>query len=142
MPIIPIIDAIKLVADAYGSDGPIRIIADITYDVDSVTYNLHRTENFRSVVNVSRSLIEKILRGLLTPRELEVAIELFEGRTIRCIAACMHIAEGTVKRMIHSIYQKMNVCSQVELIREIYVRIAQHAALEEVQNGDTSVILH
>jgi len=134
-PITSTIRAVKEVADARGGgSGPVRIIADILYEGDIVSYTLHCTNDFGSVVNVQRSLIAKLLGSILTPREIEVTVELFEGCTIRCIAATLHIAEGTVKRTIHNIYSKMNVCSQVELIREIYVRIAQHAALEELNN--------
>jgi len=136
-PISPCSRSVRHIAERYGNrDGPVRIRVDALVEGDTMIYTLHCTEDFRSVVNVERSLIKKIFNSQLTPRELEIAIELFEGCTIRCIAASLHIAEGTVKRIIHNIYQKMNVVSQMELIREIYVRIAQHAALKELQAKD------
>lgn len=66
----------------------------------------------------------QIFGGLLSPREQEIAIEIFEGRTIRHVATELCIAEGTVKRTTHNIYCKMGVASQVELVHEIYARIA------------------
>ena len=80
-----------------------------------------------SAVTVNRSHVAQLLGGSLSPRELEVAMELFEGRTIRYIAQRLQIAEGTVKRTMHNIYCKLGIASQVELVREIYARAARES---------------
>jgi DNA-binding CsgD family transcriptional regulator len=111
---------------------PCRLVVDVQFGTDRLLqFMVHRTENFRSVVEVSREQLRDLLRRDLSPRETEAAILLFEGSTIRYTAAQMQIAEGTVKRMIYNIYKKMRLASQVELIREIYARLAQRASLRE-----------
>ena len=90
-----------------------------------VLLRLHRAEGYARLADVPRERLHALLRPLLTPRETEIAALLFESRTIRCIAGTLHIAEGTVKRIIHNLYQKMNVSSQVELVRDIYARLAR-----------------
>ena len=132
IPVTPFIYSLKRLAQA-SEHKECRFVIDAKCSGQTATFNLHRTEDFNSVVNVARPLVAQLLRGTLTRREVEVAVEFFEGRTIRYIAGLMHITEGTVKRNIHNIYQKMHVASQVELIREIYVLLAQHAAQIELQ---------
>jgi len=106
---------------------PYRFLMDIQYGGENIFVSLHLADDYASVVNVPHERLKKTMGGLLTPREIQVATLLFEGDTIRYIAATLHIAEGTVKRIIYNIYQKMNVSSQVELVREIYARLAQQA---------------
>jgi len=104
---------------------PYRFLVDMRYDRESLLIKAHYSEDYTSVVDVPRERLQALLKPLLTPRETEIATLLFEGRTIRYIASTLHIAEGTVKRIIYNIYQKLNVGSQVELVREIYARLAQ-----------------
>jgi DNA-binding CsgD family transcriptional regulator len=124
-PITPLAHAFRKLAQGKEAKQPVHYVVDAVFDTHSLLLCLHRTDDFQSVVNVPRERLRALLAYLLTPRETQVATLLFEGRTIRYIAGTLHIAEGTVKRIIHNIYQKMNVCSQVELIREIYTRLAQ-----------------
>ena len=132
VPITPVLLLAESLSRRTGQGNPpYRFLIDLEYDRESCTISVHSTEDFHSVVQVPQELLRELLRKLLTPRETEAAILLFEGRTIRYIAVQMRIAEGTVKRMIHNIYKKMNLASQVELIRDIYARLAQHVALQE-----------
>ena len=126
-PITPIVRALHLMAglNPPPNDPPYHFLADMLYDRESLTIRVHRTEDYASVVDVPQERLLKVLQPLLTPRETEIAVLLFEGRTIRCIAATLHIAEGTVKRIIYNLYQKLGVASQVELVRQIYTRLAQ-----------------
>lgn len=107
---------------------PSRVIIDAEYDGKILLLRLHCTDNFHSVVNVDGELMTEILGGEFTPREMQVAILLFDGRTIRYIASRLQIAEGTVKRILHNVYQKLNVACQGEFVHEVYVRLAQYAA--------------
>ena len=108
------------------SEMPYRFLFDVQYSHSSLVVNIHRAEDYLSVVDVPRHRLEKVIGRLLTPREFEVAALLFGGRTIRYIASSLYIAEGTVKRIIYNIYQKLGVASQVELIQELYTRLAQY----------------
>jgi len=133
MPVTPFAHALRKLAIRSGLESKkCRFIlnAEMDWEESTVLFTLHPTDDFRSVVDVNRSLIARLLGTFLSPRELEVAVELFEGRTIRYIAVHLHIAEGTVKRVMHNVYRKLNVASQVELIREIYARLAQNAGQE------------
>jgi len=124
--ISPFVHAMEALSKLYPEDGPpFHFLIDVRYDHGSVQAKIHCTGDFHSVVNVRSERLEKVLRPLLTPREAQIAALLFESRTIRYTAAALHIAEGTVKRIMHNIYQKLGVASQVELVREIYTRLAQ-----------------
>jgi len=124
--ITPVVHAMECLAKLNPEEGPPHhFLIDVRYDRENVVAHVHCTEDFHSVVNVPPERLEKVLRPLLTPRETQIAALLFESRTIRYTATALHIAEGTVKRIMHNIYRKLGVGSQVELIREFYTRLAQ-----------------
>ena len=100
----------------------VRLHVDVDYTETSVKIRLCADDCLCHATSVDNLRVAQVLDGLLSPRELEIAAALFEGRTIRYIAADLQIAEGTVKRTMHNIYRKLGVASQVELIRTIYVR--------------------
>ncbi|WP_251231526.1 response regulator transcription factor [Adlercreutzia aquisgranensis] len=52
----------------------------------------------------------------LTPRESEVVVLLAYGRTLAIIARDLQIAKGTARTHIESIYRKLGVHKQQELI--------------------------
>ncbi|MCL2107597.1 MAG: helix-turn-helix transcriptional regulator [Oscillospiraceae bacterium] len=110
-------------------EGPLLFRIDVVYQGNRALFRPHLSEDYASVVNVPHKKLESVL-SFLTPREREIAILLFEGQTIRSIAGQLHIAEGTVKRNIYNTYQRMNICSQVELFQEIYTLLAQEPAEE------------
>jgi DNA-binding NarL/FixJ family response regulator len=118
-PISPGVKALKLITQ---SDGQMhRFLADVCCDEAFLQVTFSCDNN--AAACAPRELLEQALRQQLTPREIEAAVLLFQGCTIRAAATEMTIAEGTVKRMTHNIYQKMGVACQVELIREIYARL-------------------
>ena len=129
--ITPLVHTLRTLAQAGGNVLPAHFALDAVYDQQTFSLRLHRTDDYASVVDVPRERLKKVLGGLLTPREFEVATLLFEGRTIRYIASTRHIAEGTVKRIIYNLYQKLGVGSQVELVREIYTRLAQYYSFSD-----------
>jgi len=104
---------------------PQHFALDLLYSRYDFFANLRCTDDICSVANISVERLHALLSCFLTPRETEVASIMFVGHTIRYIGGTLHIAEGTVKRTIYNIYQKLGVSSQVELIREIYTRLAQ-----------------
>jgi len=121
-----LVHALEVFAQISPQEGPpYHYLADFVYDGENLFIRIHLTNNFSSVVDVPRERLAGVLRPFLTPRETEVATLLFEGCTIRSIAATLRIAEGTVKRINYNIYRKLGVGSQVELVREIYARLAQ-----------------
>ncbi|MGA7614064.1 MAG: response regulator transcription factor [Thermoanaerobaculia bacterium] len=74
--------------------------------------------------SISRA-IEKIMRkesvlqqmhALLTPRELEIVIEVAAGGSNQEIARKLFISEGTVKTHLHSIYEKLNLKGRMQLL--------------------------
>jgi len=126
--ITPLVYTLRALAQAGEEVLPAHFALDAVYDQQTFLLRLHRTDDYASVVDVPRDRLKKVIGSLLTPRELEVATLLFEGHTIRYTASSLHIAEGTVKRIIYNLYQKMDVSSQVELVREIYARLAEYYA--------------
>ncbi len=60
------------------------------------------------------------LEHILTKRELEVASLVARNESNKYIAHKLKISEGTVKRILYNVYQKLNISSRVELTKLIY----------------------
>ena len=133
LPISPLLLALKQMvgANRLCSDKEHSFFVDFHCKGNTLTVNLHRND-YASVLAAPQEMLKQLLRKVLTSRETEIAVMLFHGSTIRSAAGQLHIAEGTVKRMIYNIYRKLDVASQVDLIREIYKMLAeaQTAAFE------------
>ncbi|MUK87408.1 response regulator [Ornithinibacillus sp. L9] len=57
-------------------------------------------------------------RGIhLTPRELDIAILLIEGKTNKQIAHTFHLSGGTVKNYISDLYMKLDIRNRNEVIK-------------------------
>ncbi len=54
--------------------------------------------------------------GILTPRELEVLVQMGAGLGNKAIAHTLHISEHTVKFHISSIFQKLAVSTRTEAV--------------------------
>lgn len=74
------------------------------------------------VVGMPREALEKAegdaAGGLLSARELEILLLASRGLSNQQIASRARLAEGTVKRHLANIYQKMGVGSRVEAARK------------------------
>jgi DNA-binding NarL/FixJ family response regulator len=53
---------------------------------------------------------------ILTPREIEVLVQIGAGLGNRAIARNLHFSEHTVKFHISSIFQKLNVSTRTEAV--------------------------
>lgn len=73
------------------------------------------------VVGMPREMLEEAEEGsggVLSARELEILLLTARGLSNRRIAASLHLAEGTVKRHLANIYEKMEVGSRSEATRK------------------------
>jgi DNA-binding NarL/FixJ family response regulator len=78
-----------------------------------------------AVVGMPTAILEEStdgVEGVLSARELELLLLAARGLSNRQIAASVHLAEGTVKRHLANIYQKMGVSSRGEAAREALLR--------------------
>jgi DNA-binding NarL/FixJ family response regulator len=74
------------------------------------------------------------VEGVLSARELEILLLAARGLSNLQIAASAHLAEGTVKRHLANVYQKMGVSSRTEASREALLR--EWITIEEVTHSD------
>jgi DNA-binding NarL/FixJ family response regulator len=73
------------------------------------------------VLGMPRSMLEGTWEGeesVLSARELEILLLAARGLSNRQIASKLHIAEGTVKRHLANVYERMGVGSRGEAARE------------------------
>jgi DNA-binding NarL/FixJ family response regulator len=70
--------------------------------------------------------------GRLTSREWAVLTRLLDGQRIPAIAADLYVSQSTVRNHLSSIYAKLGVHSQVDLIRLI-----RHGPKQPADNGQT-----
>jgi DNA-binding NarL/FixJ family response regulator len=90
-----------------------------------------------AVVGMPPAMLEESrdgVEGVLSARELELLLLAARGLSNRQIAASAHLAEGTVKRHLANIYQKMGVSSRTEASREALLR--EWITIEEVTEPD------
>jgi DNA-binding NarL/FixJ family response regulator len=85
-----------------------------------------------TVVSMPRGSLERMgdgPMGTLSERETEVLVHVARGRSNHQIATEMHLAEGTVKRHLANIYEKVGVGSRSEATRlalqEMWIGIAE-----------------
>jgi DNA-binding NarL/FixJ family response regulator len=57
------------------------------------------------------------VRGILTPREIDVVREIVRGLSNRAIAEKLFISEGTVKTHLHGVFEKLGIRSRLQLAR-------------------------
>jgi DNA-binding NarL/FixJ family response regulator len=101
--------------------------------VAAVRAALLDTASENAVVGIPRSMLEGTEEGIesvLSARELEILILAARGLSNHRIASSLHIAEGTVKRHLANVYQKMGVGSRGEASREALLR--EWITIEEV----------
>jgi DNA-binding NarL/FixJ family response regulator len=91
------------------------------------------TASENAIVGIPRSMLEGTEEGIesvLSARELEILLLAARGLSNHRIASSLHIAEGTVKRHLANVYQKMGVGSRGEASREALLR--EWITIEEV----------
>ena len=94
-----------------------------------------KSEN--AVVGMPRSMLEGTEEGIesvLSARELEILLLAARGLSNHQIASSLHLAEGTVKRHLANVYQKMGVGSRGEASREALLR--EWITIEEITAED------
>ncbi|WP_223068676.1 response regulator transcription factor [Paenibacillus caui] len=60
--------------------------------------------------------VEQKLADFLTPREIEVAKLIMEGKTNKAISSDLYLTEGTVKNYVSHILDKLELNSRTELV--------------------------
>jgi DNA-binding NarL/FixJ family response regulator len=78
-----------------------------------------------AVVGIPRSMLEGTEEGIesvLSARELEILLLAARGLSNHQISSSLHLAEGTVKRHLANVYQKMGVSSRGEASREALLK--------------------
>jgi DNA-binding NarL/FixJ family response regulator len=90
-----------------------------------------------AVVGMPRSMLEGTEDGaesVLSARELEILILAARGLSNHQIASSLYRSEGTVKRHLANVYQKMGVSTRGEASREALLR--EWITIEEITAED------
>ena len=77
-----------------------------------------------AVISMPRALLERLgdePMGALSERETEVVVLAARGLSNRLIARELYISEGTVKRHLANVYEKIGVRSRNEAVRKAIV---------------------
>ncbi len=61
----------------------------------------------------------------LSDREVKIALMLYEGFTNKQIASALKLTDGTTRNYISGIYEKLNVSSRLEAVREMKTTIEE-----------------
>src|SRR5215204_5993966 len=94
-----------------------------------------KSEN--AVVGMPREMLESTQEGVesvLSARELEILLLAARGLSNHQIASSLHLAEGTVKRHLANVFQKMGVGSRGQASKEALMR--EWITIEEVTQSD------
>ncbi|HEX9356814.1 MAG TPA: LuxR C-terminal-related transcriptional regulator, partial [Streptosporangiaceae bacterium] len=97
---------------------------DSTRETQLEAHMLRIAEELRTAGLIPRldqlpALSETPELGKLTSREWAVLTRLVDGQRVSAIAADLHVSQSTVRNHLSSIYAKLGVHSQVDLIRLI-----------------------
>ncbi|WP_213651898.1 response regulator transcription factor [Paenibacillus sp. J23TS9] len=103
-------EMIKAIHAAY--EGNLLLQPEIT---NRIIQALHTTDN-TAAMSGSESKVQKDLTLLLTPREIEVAEQILQGKSNKAIGDALFLAEGTVKNYVSHILDKLELSSRAELI--------------------------
>ena len=103
-------EMIKAIHAAY--EGNLLLQPEIT---NRIIHALHNTDN-TAAMNASESPVQRDLTPLLTPREIEVAEQILQGKSNKAIGDTLFLAEGTVKNYVSHILDKLELSSRAELI--------------------------
>jgi DNA-binding NarL/FixJ family response regulator len=90
-----------------------------------------------AVVGMPREMLEGTQEGvesILSARELEILLLAARGLSNHQIASSLHLSEGTVKRHLANLFQKMGVGSRGQASREALLR--EWITIEEVTAED------
>jgi DNA-binding NarL/FixJ family response regulator len=90
-----------------------------------------------AVVGMPQEMLEGTEEGVdsvLSARELEILLLAARGLSNHQIASSLHLSEGTVKRHLANLYQKMGVGSRGQASREALLR--EWITIEEVTAED------
>ena len=90
-----------------------------------------------AVVGMPTEMLEGTQEGvesILSARELEILLLAARGLSNHQIASSLHLAEGTVKRHLANVYQKMGVGSRGQASREALLR--EWITIEELTAED------
>jgi DNA-binding NarL/FixJ family response regulator len=94
-----------------------------------------KSEN--AVVGMPQEMLEGTQEGvdsILSARELEILLLAARGLSNHHIATSVHLSEGTVKRHLANVFQKMGVGSRGEAAREALMR--EWITIEEITAED------
>lgn len=94
-------------------------------------------EGADAVVGMPPSMLERAREGaggVLSARELEILLLAARGLSNARIASSLHLAQGTVKRHLATVYGKMGVQSRGEAAREALLR--DWITVEEITAGE------
>ena len=103
------------VAEMLSLDPAIEVVGQAENGAEAVA----RDEGSKVRLSLPRETLERVERGpegKLTDRELGVLVLAARGESNAGIAKILNLAEGTVKRHLHTIYIKLEVGSRAEAI--------------------------
>jgi DNA-binding CsgD family transcriptional regulator len=112
--------AFAVICDDLGADPP----AEGTRQMQLETHMLRIADELRAAGMIPRleqlpALTEIPQLGDLTSREWEVLTGLLNGQRVSDIAAELYVSQSTVRNHLSSIYARLGVHSQVDLVRLI-----------------------
>lgn len=81
---------------------------------ESVALHEHEIRAWRAAGEEHRQLTHRL--ELLSPREMEILVELHDGDSVKVIAARAGVSEGTVRSQVKSLLRKLEVTSQLQAV--------------------------
>ena len=110
-----------------GSAGRAYLLKERVRDVDQLVSAIHAVAAGGSVIDpkVVESLVAENARGeesrlkQLTPRERDVLREMAEGKSNAAIGESLFLAERSVEKVIHSIFQKLGLSWEASVHKRV-----------------------
>lgn len=124
--IVSMYDSPRLVRDLLGRGASGYLVKSASLEelltaVRQAVHNPRGKKGENVILAISRSILEQVEEedgGGISRREQEILLLAARGLSNRQIAGALHISEGTVKRHLANIYQKMGVGSRSEATKK------------------------
>lgn len=103
-----------------GANSYIHKSAPLSELISALNFALSSPTSF-AAKEISAAITQKSEQFSLSPRELQIVMQLHRGETLKILAGSLFITEATLKTHLSSIYRKLGVNNRLQAIEKVRI---------------------